>query len=278
MPVKITMLVENTVAIGNSRELIGEHGLAFLIETDGRRVLFDTGQYLALQNNVRVLGSDLATIDTVVLSHGHYDHTGGLKHLLAHHSKFSLYAHPDVFARKLIRRKGQYRKAGIPVSQEDLVAKGVSLYLNSGPVEIAPDMITTGEIPLQTHFEAVAEGFYVEKDGREIPDTLADDQALILKTGKGLVVVLGCSHRGIINTLNHVSQITGRKRIHAILGGLHLAKTTGEKLEIIMQYLQRFNIAKFVLGHCTGRHAIQALYARFKDSVSLNTVGYTITF
>jgi 7,8-dihydropterin-6-yl-methyl-4-(beta-D-ribofuranosyl)aminobenzene 5'-phosphate synthase len=82
MKFKITTLVENTVGIGGSRELIGEHGLAFLIETDAQRILFDTGQYLALENNARVLGSDLATIDTVVLSHGHYDHTGGLRHLL----------------------------------------------------------------------------------------------------------------------------------------------------------------------------------------------------
>ncbi len=278
MTIKITTLVENTVAIGNSRELIGEHGLAFLIETGVRRILFDTGQYQALKNNARVLGSDLETIDTVVLSHGHYDHTGGLKHLLAHHSNFSLYAHPDVFARKLIKRKGQYRDVGIPVSEEDLVTKGVSLYLDAGPVEIAPNVVTSGEIPLKSTFETVAEGFYVEKDGRKVSDLLADDQALILTTGKGPVIVLGCSHRGIINTLNHVCNIIGQKRIYALMGGLHLVKTSGKKLDTIMHALQDFGLEKIVVGQCTGNHAVQALYTRFADKVVINTVGYTITF
>ncbi len=278
MTIKITTLVENTVAIGSSRELIGEHGLAFLIETGARRILFDTGQYLALKNNARVLGSDLATIDTVVLSHGHYDHAGGLKQLLVHNSNFSLYAHPDAFNDKLIRRKGQYRKVGIPISEKDLASQGVTICLDAAPVEIAPNMMTTGEIPLQSAFETVAERFYTEKDGHKVPDTLADDQALILKTGKGLVVVLGCSHRGIINTLNHVCHITGQKQIYAVMGGLHLVKTSGEKLDTIMQHLQGFKLEKIVVGHCTGNQAIQAMFARFKDKVVINTVGNTITF
>jgi 7,8-dihydropterin-6-yl-methyl-4-(beta-D-ribofuranosyl)aminobenzene 5'-phosphate synthase len=278
MKFKITTLVENTVGIGGSRDLIGEHGLAFLIETDAQRILFDTGQYLALENNARVLGSDLATIDTVVLSHGHYDHTGGLRHLLERNRHFSLYAHPDVFARKLIKRNNQYRQVGMPVGKETLVQKGVTLCLHTEPLQIAPNILTTGEIPLESNFESVAQGFFVDKDGHQVPDSLADDQALILKTGKGTVVVLGCSHRGIINTLNHVKKICGQKRIYALLGGLHLVKTTGEKLDTILQYLQRFDLEKMVVGHCTGSHAIQALYARFEDKVIINTVGHTITF
>ncbi|MBW2438434.1 MAG: MBL fold metallo-hydrolase [Deltaproteobacteria bacterium] len=278
MKVKITTLVENAVGIGGSRELIGEHGLAFLIETGAQRILFDTGQYLALENNARVLDSDLATIDTVVLSHGHYDHTGGLRHLLEHNPHFSLYAHPDVFARKLIKRENRYREVGIPVAKEALVQKGVKLYLDAEPVEIAPNILTTGEIPLESRFESVAHEFFVEKDGHQVRDTLADDQALILNTGKGPVVILGCSHRGIINTLNHVKKISGQKTIYALMGGLHLVKTTGEKLDTILQYMQRFNLEKMVVGHCTGSHAIQALNARFKDKVAINTVGHTITF
>ena len=277
MKFKITTLVDNTVGIGGSRELIGEHGLAFLIETGTQRILFDTGQYLALENNARVLGKDLADIDTVVLSHGHYDHTGGLTYLLARNSDFSLYAHPDVFAPKLIKRKGQYRKVGICVSKDELVKRGVALRLNTAPVEITPEIITTGEIPLASSFESVAEGFFVEKDGRKEPDVLADDQALVLKTVRGPVIVLGCSHRGIINTLLHVSNITGQERIYAVLGGLHLVKATAERLQTIMGHLQRFDLQKIVVGHCTGSHAIQALCAHFQDKVVLNTVGHTFT-
>ena len=278
LDVKITTLVENSVGIGGSRELIGEHGLAFLIEAGAHCILFDTGQYLALENNARVLGCDLTRIDTVVLSHGHYDHTGGLKHLLKCNPDFTLISHPDVFGRKMNKRKGRYRDIGIPVSQNDLTKSGVRLNLDAEPVKIEPNITTTGEIPLKFEFESVAEGFFIEEDGHKIPDILADDQALILETGKGIVVVLGCSHRGIINTLNHVIKITGEKRIHAVLGGLHLVKTTGEKLEAIVDHLQRFNLEKIVVGHCTGNHAVQALYERFGDRVVLNTVGRQMVF
>ncbi len=278
MQFKITTLVENTVPIMGDRKLIGEHGLSFLIETRGHRLLFDTGQYLALENNTRILDIRLAGIDSVVLSHGHYDHTGGLTHLLNCDSGFSLYAHPDVFARKLMKRKGRYRKVGIPIRKKELVKNGVKLVLGSAPMEITSRILTTGEIPLESELESVAGGFFIDKNGRKIPDSLADDLALILKTGKGAVVVLGCSHRGVINTLSHVQNILGKRRIYAVLGGLHLVKTTGKKLETIIRHLKRFDLQKIVVGHCTGNQAIQELYHQFRDRVILNSVGNVITF
>ena len=273
MQFKITTLVENAVPIMGDRKLIAEHGLSFLIETRGHRLLFDTGQYLALENNTRILDIPLAGIDSVVLSHGHYDHAGGLTHLLNCHSGFSLYAHPDVFARKLMKRKGRYREVGIPIRKKDLVENGVKLVLDSAPLEITPGILTTGEIPLESELESVAGGFFIDKNGRKIPDPLADDLALILKTGKGAVVVLGCSH-----TLSHVQNILGKKRIYAVLGGMHLVKTTGKKLETIIRHLKRFDLQKIVVGHCTGNHAIQELYHQFRDRVILNSVGNVVTF
>ena len=278
MQFKITTLVENTVPVMSGKKLIGEHGLSFLIETRGHRLLFDTGQYLALKNNARILGVKLPDVDTVILSHGHYDHAGGLKHLLNFNSHFSLYAHPHVFSRKLMKHKGRYREIGIPIGKNDLVKSGVKLFLDSAPIEITPQILTTGEIPMEVEFESVAKGFFVDKDGRKVADTLADDLAVILKTGKGPVVILGCSHRGVINTLRHVQNIIGEKRIHAVMGGLHLVKATGEKLETTIRYLQRFELDKIVVGHCTGSPAIHALYNQFKDKVILNTVGAEFKF
>jgi len=244
MNFKVTTLCENHIGHGG-KNLIGEHGLSFYVEADDRCILFDTGQNLAIANNAEVLGIDLGRIDTVILSHGHYDHSSGLKSLLDCNTNFTLCAHPDVFDPKL-RGAGDKHK-----------------YI---------------EIPFKNDFEAVETDFYLEKGDDYPADTLADDRALILDTDKGLVVLLGCSHRGVVNTLNHVTEITGRQRIHAIMGGLHLGKASDEKLLKIVDHLDAFGLEKIGVGHCTGPKAFVALANEFKERVFLNTVGNVMEF
>lgn len=277
MNFKVTTLCENNIGHG-SQNLIGEHGLSFFVESDDRRVLFDTGQNLGLTNNADVLGIDLSQIDTVVLSHGHYDHSRGLKGLLNCNTAFTLHAHPDVFGSKQRKAGDKYKYIGIPLERKDLEQKGIKIQLDADPVSISPGMTTTGKIPLENDFEAVEPDFFI-KGVKDYPaDTLPDDRALILDTEKGLVVVLGCSHRGVINTLNHVTQITGRKKIHAILGGLHLGKAPDEKLQKIVDHLNTFGLEKISVGHCTGPKAFVALSNAFKEKVFLNTVGNVVEF
>ncbi|UCF95515.1 MAG: MBL fold metallo-hydrolase, partial [Desulfobacterales bacterium] len=158
-----------------SKGLIAEHGLAFLIETGDRKILFDTGQNLALAHNAEVLGIDLHQIDTVVLSHGHYDHTGGLKSLVEAHTNFNLIAHPDVFDEKLRQVRGQYKAIGNPVARALLAKRGIPVRLADQPVSIAPGVRSSGEIPLRTDFEAVESGFFRRQSHDVLPDTLADD-------------------------------------------------------------------------------------------------------
>jgi len=277
MHFKVTTLSENNIG-PSSQGLIGEHGLAFYIEAADRRILFDTGQNLVIANNAEVLGIDLARIDTVVLSHGHYDHTSGLKTLLKCNTGFTLYAHPDVFDAKLREKGDDYKYIGIPVDREDLEQKGIIIQLNRGPVSIAPGITTTGEIPLDNDFEKVESIFYLEK-GEDYPaDTMADDRAMILDTEKGVVVLLGCTHRGVINTLDHVIQISGRSTIHAIMGGLHLGNASDEKLATVIEHLHAFGLEKIGVGHCTGYKAFAALACEFKDKVFLNVVGNVMQF
>ena len=277
MNFKITTLCENHIGHG-SQNLIGEHGLAFFVEGGGRRVLFDTGQNLGLANNAEVLGVDLSCIDTVVLSHGHYDHSSGLKSLLDCNTNFTIHAHPEAFGPKQRGGGDNYKYIGIPLEKINLEQKGIKIRLDKDPVLIATGMTTTGEIPLANDFEAVEPDFFI-KNGTEFPaDTLPDDRALILDTEKGLVVLLGCSHRGVVNTLNHVTQITGRQKIHAILGGLHLGKASDEKLQKIVDHLDAFGLEKIGVGHCTGPKAFVALANAFKQKVFLNTVGNVIEF
>jgi 7,8-dihydropterin-6-yl-methyl-4-(beta-D-ribofuranosyl)aminobenzene 5'-phosphate synthase len=272
MNFKITTLCENNIGHG-SQNLIGEHGLSFYIEADDRRILFDTGQNLGLANNAEVLGIDLSRIDTVVLSHGHYDHSSGLKSLLDCTTHFTLCAHPDVFSPKVRGTGDGHKYIGIPVDRNVLEQKGVKIQLDQDPVSLAPGITTTGTIPLSNEFEAVGSEFYLKNGDDFTADTLADDRALILDTKKGLVVVLGCSHRGVVNTLNHVIQVAGRNTIHAILGGLHLGKASDEKLANIIDHLHTFGLKKIGIGHCTGPRAFVALANAFGDRVFLNTVG-----
>ena len=277
MQFKVTTLVENSVA-QSGQALLAEHGLSFYIETGNRKILFDTGQNLAISNNARVLGIELNQIDTVVLSHGHYDHSGGLQSILERNKDFTLYGHPDVFSPKVKKTNGNYKYIGIPLKKNDIVDCGVSLQLSCEPVEIAPGVMTSGEIALVNDFEDAEPMFFLKKDETAVPDTLADDQALILDTAKGVVVLLGCSHRGVINTLNHVAQLKGNRKIHAILGGLHLGKASAGKIAKIIGHLREFDLAMIGVGHCTGPRAFLALANEFKDRVFFNTVGNVIEF
>ncbi len=275
MKSKITTLVENTVAQSGKR-LIGEHGLSFYIETESNKVLFDTGQNLAISNNAQVLGIDLSLIDTVILSHGHYDHSGGLKSLLECNRDFTLYAHPDVFGHKVKGADDNLKYIGIPVEKEYLDEAGIEIKLDRNPTQISPAVMTTGEIPLENDFEGLESNFCIKKDNKVVTDPLNDDQAVILDTDKGLTVLLGCSHRGVINTLNHVVRLTGKKNIHAILGGLHLGKASDSKLGKIIDHLRGFGLEKIGVGHCTGTRAFLALSNEFPNKVFLNTVGNVV--
>jgi 7,8-dihydropterin-6-yl-methyl-4-(beta-D-ribofuranosyl)aminobenzene 5'-phosphate synthase len=277
MTYTVTTLVENSVAQGG-KSLLAEHGLSFYIEAGDRKILFDTGQNLAISNNARVLGIDLSQIEAVVLSHGHYDHSGGLQSVLQANKNFSLYGHPDVFSPKVKKNNGSYKYIGIPVQKNEFVESGIPLKLNKNPVEIVPGVMTSGEIPMENDFEDVESDFFLKDENEVIPDTLADDHCLILETARGLVVLLGCSHRGVINTLNHVTRLKGADKIHAIIGGLHLGKASDGKLTNIIGHLREFGLERVGVGHCTGPRAFLALAKEFEDRVFFNTVGKKLVF
>lgn len=266
----ITTLTENSVAVAG-KGLKAEHGLSFYIQTPQTTLLFDTGQTDTCVTNAAKLAVDLKTVQTVVLSHGHYDHTGGLGALLDIHPHLTLIAHPDAFGEK--RARGAF--IGAPLSADQLKQKGVSLRLESGPVDIGPDIQTTGEIRMTTDFEAIEPVFSA---GKNKTDPFRDDQALILNTSEGIVVVFGCAHRGAINTLKQVRALTGAERIHAIMGGLHLLNAGPEKLERIIAWFRHFDIQWMGVGHCTGQWATGALKAAFGERVFPIGVGAVARF
>ena len=225
MAIRITTLSENTASSG---DFLGEWGLSILVETEEEVVLLDSGKGYSITHNAETHGIDLGKIEKVVLSHGHYDHTGGLRELLRRMRKrVEVIAHPDIWQPKYVRREEEPdRYVGIPFQRDELVSLGAAFRLTSQPLHIAKGVMTTGEIPMVTGFEHIDSGLFVKEGSAWKPDKVMDDQALIVKTKQGLVVILGCAHRGIINTLYHAQQIAGTAEIHMVLGGSHLLRAS----------------------------------------------------
>lgn len=255
----ITVLVENTA---NRQGLLAEHGLAFWIEHDGRRILFDTGQGLALQHNASVLGIDLSSVDDIALSHGHYDHTGGLAANLQSCSRATVYAHLSAFRERFVRDPdGQARPVGSQIESRDWLSSrvGQAVPTRGGPVNLGGGVWLTGEVPRRNDFEDAGGAFYLDEACTEA-DTVIDDQALFIETSQGLVVLLGCAHAGVVNTLEHIRTATGQDRIHAVLGGMHLLNADERRMEQTLRSLKELDVQRIGLAHCTGFAAMARLY------------------
>jgi len=265
MNLNITVLSENTASMGN---FLAEWGLSVLIETGEMRILLDTGAGSAAVHNADALGLDLKTVDKIVLSHGHNDHTGGLREILKRMKKrVDVIAHPDVWQKKYHRRRDDpERFIGIPFQPEELESAGADFHLSNQPVLITENLLTTGEIPMVTDYETIDPGLFI-REGQEFqPDQLKDDRAVIIKTGKGLVIILGCAHRGMINTVYHAQKITGMQEIYALIGGSHLIGASEERLWLSINALKELGVQKLGLCHCTDLPVISILSQEFGEN------------
>ncbi len=275
MTTKITTIVENSVAMGIG--LMAEHGLGYYIEKDGFRMLFDTGQGLVFENNLKTLGIEIKGIGHTVLSHGHYDHSGGLEPLVTKNPGLKIFAHPEAFTPKYVSfDASNFAYIGLSKTKTELSALGAEIECHTEPFEIAPGIMTSGEIPMRHDFETVESYFYKDSQEGKTPDSIIDDQSLVISTEKGLVVVLGCTHRGLINTLDQIVEITGLNRFHAITGGLHLGGADKKRLEKTAEALKKFKIEKMIVGHCTGIKSAVYLYNAFPEMIEFGTVGKTL--
>jgi len=271
--VRIATLSENTANFG----FLAEWGLSILVETNNLKILVDTGLSMSAVHNAQVLGIDLSTIDKIVLSHGHIDHTGGLREVLKRTGKVEVIAHPDIWAAKYARLKEQEFYAGIPFQREELESLGASFNLTREPVSLGDGIMTTGEVPMSTSYEEIDPNIFVKREGKLYPDPLADDLSLVIDTEQGLIVIPGCAHRGIINTLLHAQKLTGKKLIHAVIGGVHLFRASENQVEQTVTALKEMGIKKLGVSHCTGFYASAHLARQFGDSFFLNNVGTCLT-
>lgn len=271
----ITTLVENTV---NKHNLIGEHGLSFLIENNNETILFDTGQGYAILHNAEKMGVDLSTVSKIVLSHGHYDHTDGLKNVLNVVHDANIYGHPNIFDKKYSKDGQKTRYIGMPYTKEELESKGVSLHLSRKPIQIADGIRTTGEIDRLVDFETISDRLCVMRDGSLEKDDLLDDLSLIVYGRDGIAVILGCGHSGIINTLAQVRKMTDNAPISIVIGGIHLIDANEDRIHKTINLLSEFDIGKLALCHCTGMKAMLEIYKVFGNRLIANNVGARIEF
>ena len=248
--VKITTLVNNTMP----RPLRSEHGLSCWIEYAGRNILFDTGQTDALIHNAELLDVDLSTTDIVVLSHGHYDHTGGLTAILKTAPNANVYLHTDAPKVRYSHPPGKPPKnISMPSDTCDKIAESFPkgrVFYTAQPTRIGANIQVTGEIPRMTDYEDTGGPFYLDEHRRQA-DLLTDDQAMLLESAKGLVVVLGCAHAGLINTLEYAREITGQP-IYAAIGGMHLRDASDNRIAKTMEALKKYDLKHVIPCHCSG--------------------------
>ncbi len=273
--VSVTLLVDNHGQDG----LSVEHGLAMWIEADGKKVLLDSGQGSAFEKNVAALGVDLEAVDAFVLSHGHYDHTGGIPFVLRQAPNVEVYGHPGIVRPRYSINNGTARSIQIPraaMAAIDGIPSGRLHWLQQ-PGTLSGSMGLSGFIPRETDFEDAGGPFYLDSNGKR-PDVVEDDMALWIRTDEGLVVCVGCCHAGLVNTLEHVRRISGQERIRAVIGGLHLINADARRMDRTIDALREYSLNMLVPCHCTGDAAVSRLQDDLGLLVSPGSAGMTYQF
>ena len=269
-------------SLTSPRQLLAEHGLSLLIDVEGggvkRRVLMDCGfTELGVPYNMEVLGIDPSTVDLVFLSHGHLDHYASLREVLKRAGrKLPVYVHPDAFYPRLFTFPNGLTVGPWKLSPADIEEAGGSVIAVRNSVPLAPGLATTGEVERTTDFEKGLEAARRVRDGVYEVDPIMDDQALVAYVeGLGLVVVTGCAHAGVVNTVKHSLRLAGVEEAYAVIGGFHLSGVEDWVVERTIEELRELGVKVVVPMHCTGFKATARLAEAFKEGFVLSSVGTT---
>ena len=282
---KVTVLAEDSVMYESP--YLGQHGVSFFIEAqaDGNKKNFivDVGQNIdALLYNMKLMNIEPSSIDGIILTHCHYDHTQGVAELLKKIGKkeVPVIAHPDLFRLNFItspflRHVGVMRED----SREHIEENGGRLYLARDPLQVFSGLLTTGEVKRQTDFEEVGIPLKtLTKEGKIIEDRMMDEISVIGILKNGLVILTGCSHPGIINIVKHSIELTGINEVQAVIGGFHLIEASYERIKKTVEALAQINVKLIYAGHCTGFKAQVELYKMFGDRFTPLRTGMVLEF
>lgn len=270
---RITTLIENMP--DEEGKLLAEHGLSLHIEFDGKRILFDTGQTGDFVKNAEVLGIDLKDLDDIIISHGHYDHSGGVMTLLSEiENPIPFYVGEGFFAPKYKHLSdGTYRYNGNPFTEQELSVEKADLRrVTEDVTELTDKILLFKNFPAVSGFEHRNEKFVLPDGDAYIVDSFGEEIALGLRTSKGLVLIVGCSHVGICNILQVVSSRV-EEPIYAVLGGTHLMEADEERLGKTMEVFRKFGVHCVAVSHCTGEQGIALAKETFGERFVLNNTG-----
>jgi 7,8-dihydropterin-6-yl-methyl-4-(beta-D-ribofuranosyl)aminobenzene 5'-phosphate synthase len=279
---KITTLAENLVQSGG----LGQWGLSFLLDVidsrgEKKKILFDTGSNKeAFLHNVKLLKVNLRDVDSIVISHGHGDHTSATVEVVQASGGVKVYGHPHTFLPRFYEDKnGKRRRAGPPKGEglEEVERAGGEIMLTPNPVEVVKGLWTTGQVPRTTSFEKISPPTgnngrrIIVVDGEEITDQIHDDQALWMDIKNiGPFVVTGCAHAGSVNTLLHVKKLGNFNQIKGLVGGTHLVRRSDQYIEQTIKGLKQFGLSLISPCHCTGFKATTRIWQGFPDQFVLN--------
>lgn len=271
---KITVVLDNCIAYGGKKPFRAEHGLSLLIQHAGLRWLMDAGQTDAAFHNLGLLGVTPGQLEGFIVSHGHYDHTGGLTTMLAQAGKvLPVYMAPDIFIRRYARSGGAQRYIGVPYTREMLESLGADFCLVDQPRQLADNLWISGPVPRQTAFETADTGF-VDETGAD--DIVTDDMSLFYAGEQGLTVITGCAHSGLINIIQYGMAVTGCQKLHGVIGGTHLGPASPERQDATLQALENYQPQLVAANHCTGFAMMARLQATFGDKFVPAFVGTTL--
>jgi 7,8-dihydropterin-6-yl-methyl-4-(beta-D-ribofuranosyl)aminobenzene 5'-phosphate synthase len=257
---KVTVLSESKAIPA----AIPEHGLSYLIEEDGNQFLFDTGASDIFLKNARTMGIDPGKIQMVILSHGHYDHGDGLQYL----ERKTLLCHPGCFVKRVGKQGSE--PLGLALSRGEIEEK-YTLILSREPYQLSEHLIFLGEIPRKNDFESRVTPYRLEDGG---DDFILDDSGLACMTPKGLVVISGCAHSGICNMVEYAMEITGSRRVEAVMGGFHL-KQVDDRTQRTIKGLRQMQVNRVLPSHCTREPALTAFHQAFgKEEVRAGEAYY----
>ncbi|MEA2013162.1 MAG: MBL fold metallo-hydrolase [Verrucomicrobiota bacterium] len=266
---KIKVLVDD---LSLDKRFLTEHGLSIWIEAGEKKILFDTGQGDVLKKNAKAFNIDLSDVNFLVLSHGHYDHVGSVEDVLGLNEDMKIFLHSEIFEDKFSVRKSGVEHIGFSKTAEELLKKRGNLNYTKDPTKLFDGVWLTGEIPRNNDFEDTGGKFYLDKEATK-KDSLIDEQALFAESANGIILIVGCAHAGIVNTMDYVSKLTGEKHIYAVIGGMHLLHASRNRLDRTFEALKQYEVQILSPTHCTGMFAVAELKQKFPKEFNLCKAG-----